>query len=174
MLYQQCMSMRRSVILQSNIIPAKFKLINTRICPNMDRMKKYSCNQYVVPQHEFACVHRPHKYGHIEHVLCGYTLLLAAFGCSCAPVCTAVTEESAESGSDEDAAEADERANTDDSTAGGESEEKEEEGAELELLAGHTPLEWKVTSGKGEGGRRRRKRKKLDRETKATLQREEV
>ncbi len=104
------------------------------------------------------------------------TLLLSAFGCSCAPLCTADTEDPTESGSDEDAAEGDDCANTDDSTAdgAGESEEKEEEGAELELLAGHTPLEWKVAGGKGEGGRRRRKRKKLDRETKATLQREEV
>ena len=59
-----------------------------------------------------------------------------------------------------------------DSESEEEEEEEEEEGVALELFAGHTPLSWKSDGGKKE--RRRRKKRKLDKETRAVLERQEV
>ena len=58
------------------------------------------------------------------------------------------------------------------SEEGEEEEEEEEEGVALELFAGHTPLSWRGDGGKKE--RRRRKKRKLDKETRAVLERQEV
>ena len=51
-------------------------------------------------------------------------------------------------------------------------EEEEQEGVALELFAGHTPLGWRSDGGKKE--RKRRKKRKLDKETRAVLERQEV
>ena len=55
---------------------------------------------------------------------------------------------------------------------GGESEVEgdEEEEVTFELLSGHTPLSWQ----KGKRKKRKGKRRKLDKETKAVLKRQEV
>ena len=60
-------------------------------------------------------------------------------------------------------------------------QEEEEEGGEsdLQLFAGHTPLEWKKKGGRGalterRTERKKRKKKKLDKESKEILRRQEV
>jgi len=50
---------------------------------------------------------------------------------------------------------------------------EEQEGVALELFAGHTPLSWK-SDGERKVWKRRRKKRKLDQETRVLLKRQEV
>lgn len=57
------------------------------------------------------------------------------------------------------------------------SEEEEGEGGELQLFAGHTPLEWKkggASTKRKKERMKRKKRKKMNKETREILRRQEV